>query len=368
MSAVIDLGKNYDNLGKFKVYLTAQPHSGIDRPAECTFYVSADGKEFTKVGEGSYEDESAKHTWCTLELNGKVSGRYVKVAMGDNPISGVFVFCGEFEVYTIEGSDVPAASIPGIEVLKDSYLKQDGDYITKLHLNHTVEYVLKNLDSTEKVFAFDAKGNKLSEKDVLKTGDYFAKIVSDTEIDRLYAVVEGDINGDGKINLSDYLYSLRIEKNNITVSEAGKKASTSKARFKSHITGVENMFAAYPHHPVAPDIHVTEYTKHSMTLTKTNDGTYTLSTTASNGKTLTQTFYKTNWGTWNIGALTIGNVHLAGGSTDWEYVFRAKGAKDGFSGGNHANEILVELKIYDGVSGKEIKLSNGQKAQNLVKI
>lgn len=368
MSAVIDLGKNYDDLGKFRVYLTAAAHSGIDRPAECSFYVSADGKEFTKVGEGKYEDESAKNTWCTLELDGKVSGRYVKVSMGDNPVSGVFVFCGEFEVYTIQGSDIPAASIPGLEIVGGSYLKLDGDYITKLHLNHTVEYVLENLDSTEKVFAFDAKGNKLSEKDVLKTGDYFAKIVSDTEIDRIYAVVEGDINGDGKINLSDYLYSLRIEKNNVKVSDAGKKANSGKARIKNHILGVENMFAAYPHHPVAPDVHVTEYVKHSMTLTKTNDGMYTLSTTASNGKSLTQTFYRTNWGTWNIGALNIGNVHLAGGSTDWEYVFRAKGAKDGFSGGNHANEILVELKIYDGVTGKEIKLANGQKAQNLEKI
>ena len=137
MSAVMDLGKNYDDLGKFRVYLTAAAHSGIDRPAECSFYVSADGKEFTKVGEGKYEDESAKHTWCTLELDGKVSGRYVKVSMGDNPVSGVFVFCGEFEVYTIQGSDIPAASIPGLEIVGGSYLKLDGDYITKLHLNHT---------------------------------------------------------------------------------------------------------------------------------------------------------------------------------------------------------------------------------------
>ncbi len=368
MYAVMDLGKSYDDLGKFRVYLTATNHSGIDRPSECVFYVSENGKDFTKVGEGKYEDESARNTWCTLELDGKVSGRYVKVSFGDSPLSGVFVFCGEFEVYTIQGNDVPAASIPGIEIIDDSYLKLDGDYITKLHLNHTVEYVLNNLDSTEKVFAFDAKGNKLSEKDVLKTGDYFAKIISDTEIDRIYAVVEGDINGDGKINLSDYLYSLRIDKNNIKVSDAGKKANCGKARIKNHITGAENMFAAYPHHPVAPDVHVTEYAKHSLTLTKTNDKLYTLSTTASNGKPLTQTFYKTDWGTWNIGALSIGNVNIAGGGTDWEYVFRAKGAEGGFSGGNHANEILVELKIYDGVSDKEIKLSSGQKAQNLEKI
>ena len=368
MSAVIDLGKNYDDLGKFRVYLTASAHSGIDRPSECVFYVSADGKSFTKVGEGKYENDTAKHTWCTLELDGKVSGRYVKVSLGEAPISGVFVFCGEFEVYTIQGNDVPAASIPGIEIVDSSYLKLDGDYITKLHLDHTVEYVLKNLDSTEKVFAFDAKGNKKSENDVLRTGDYFAKIVDNTEIDRIYAVVEGDINGDGKINLSDYLYSLRIAKNNIKVSDAGKKANTDKNRIKNHITGVENMFDAYPHHPVAPDIHLNGFTKHSLTLAKTNDSTYTLSTTASNGKQLTQTFYRTAWGTWNIGALSVGGVNIAGGGTDWEYVFRAKGAKDGFSGGNHANEILVDLKIYDGVTGKEIKLSNGQKAQNLEKI
>ena len=117
----------------------------------------------------------------------------------------------------------------------------------------------------------------------MKTGDYFAKIISDTEIDRLYAVVEGDINGDGKISVTDYLYSLRIGENSIMVSDAGKKANSGKTRIKNHITGVENMFASYPHHPVAPDIHVTEYTKHSITLTKTNDGMYTLSTTAADG-------------------------------------------------------------------------------------
>ncbi|MBO5403366.1 MAG: hypothetical protein J6A85_09375 [Clostridia bacterium] len=368
MYAVIDLGKSYDNLGKFRVYLVATAHSGIDKPEKCEFHVSDDGKTFTKVGEGVYESDSAENTWCTLELNGKVSGRYVKVDMGEIPLSGVFVFCGEFEVYTIEGNDVPAASIPGIELKNESYLKSDGDYITKLHFGNTVEYVMKDFDDTTKVTAFSANGTKLGAKNVLKTGDYFAKIVDGTEIDRLYAVFEGDINGDGKITLNDYLHSLRIDKKTSTVSGAFLKANTDKNRIKNHFCGVINMFAAYPHHPVAPDVHVTDYTKHSLTLAKTNDGTYTLSTTASNGKALTQTFYKTNWGTWNIGALNVGGVHLAGGSTDWEYVFRAKGAKDGFSGGNHANEILVDLKIYDGVTGKEIKLSNGQKAQNLEKI
>ncbi len=368
MNAVIDLGKSYDNLGKFRVYLTAQAHSGIDKPEKCEFHVSADGKTFTKVGEGTYENDGSKFSWCTLELDGKVSGRYVKVVFGDMPISGVFVFCGEFEVYTIEGNDVPAASIPGIELKDDSYLKIDGDCITKLHFGNTVEYVMKDLDSSDKVAAYSADGKKLNAKDVLKTGDYFAKVIDGTEIDRLYAVFEGDINGDGKITLNDYLYSLRIEKKNSSVTGAFLKANTDKNRIKNHFLGVINMFADYPHHPVAPDVHVTEYTKHVMTLTKNNNSLYTMSTTASNGKTLTLTFDKKDWGTWNIGSLKVGGTHLAGGGTDWEYVFRAKGAKDGFSGGNHANEILVDINFYDGVTGKKLDLANGQKATNLEKI
>ena len=367
MYATIDLGKEYDNLGKFRVYLTAQAHSGIDRPGECTFYVSSDGKEFTKVGEGTY-DEDAKFTWCTLELDGKVSGRYVKVALGDAPISGVFVFCGEFEVYTIEGNDVPAASIPGIEISAGSYIKADGDYITKLHMGNTVEYIMKSFEGTENVNAYSAKGNPLEKNASVKTGDYFAKIVGGTEIDRMYAVIEGDINGDGNITLTDYMYSLRIAKKTINVSAVYAKADPGKDRIKKHITGAENMFAEYPHHPVAPDVSVDEYGKHIMTLTKTSDVLYTMSTTASNGKPLTLTFDKKTWGTWNIGTLKIGGVALAGGGTDWEYVFRAKGAKDGFSGGNHGNEVLLDITFYDGVTGKALNLSKGQSVSNLEKI
>lgn len=368
ISVVIDLGKNYDNLGKFRVYLTAQAHSGIDRPSECSFYVSADGKEFTKVGEGTYEDENAKYTWCTLELDGKIGGRYVKISMGEAPLSGVFVFCGEVEVYSIEGNDVPAASIPGIELADGTYIGLDGDYLTKLHSNHTVDYVMENLDSVTYVSAFSANGNKKNKDATLKTGDYFAKIIDNTEIDRLSVVIEGDINGDGKITLNDYIISKRIASKNATVSGAFLKANAGAERIKDHIIGEKSMFAEYPHHPVAPDVEVTEYTKHVMSLTKNSNVLYTMETTASNGKKLTLTFDKKSWGTWNIGTLKIDGLALAGGGTDWEYVFRAKNAKDGFSGGNHGNEVLVDIKFYDGVSGKELNLSNGQTVKNLEKI
>jgi hypothetical protein len=368
MNAVMDLGKVYDNLGKFRVYLTAQSFSGIGRPGKCEFYVSSNGTDYTKVGEGVYDDDNAKHTWCTLELNGKVSGRYVKVSFGDAPVSGVFVFCGEFEAYTIQGNDVPAASIPGIEIKSDAYIKLDGDYITKLHFGNTVEYIMASFDSTDKIAAYDKNGKKLDAKAEMKTGYYFAKIIDGTEIDKVYTVFEGDINGDGKINFTDYFLSKRIAAKTVNLSGQYVKANTTKEKFKAHIMGEKNMFADYPHHPVAPDVHVTSYTKHTMTLTKNSNVLYTMSTTATNGKALTLQFDKKSWGTWNIGALTIGGVNLAGGSTDWEYVFRAKNAKDGFSGGNHGNEVLVDINFYDGVTGKKIELSNGQKATGLEKI
>lgn len=368
MSVTIDLGKEYDNLGKFRVYLTSQAHSGIDRPGECVFYVSSNGTDFTKAGDGVYEDESARNTWCTLQLDGKIKGRYVKIALGDSPLSGVFVFCGEAEVYTIEGNDVPSATIPGIEMSSGAYIKIDGDYITKLHTGNTVEYIMEKFESTEHVAAYSKSGTRLDSNDNIKTGDYFAKIIDNTEIDRLYAVIEGDINGDGIISVADYLYSLRIEAKTISVGDVYLKADAGKERIKNHITGAESMFVSYPHHPVAPDVTVTEYGKHVMTLTKNSDVLYTMSTTAENGKALTLTFNKKDWGTWNIGTLTIGGAALAGGGTDWEYVFRARNAKDGFSGGNHGNEVLLDITFYDGVTGKELKLSNGQKAEGLEKI
>ena len=91
---------------------------------------------------------------------------------------------------------------------------------------------------------------------------------------------------------------------------------------------------------------------------------YTLSCTYA-GKPLTLTFDKKSWGTWNIGTWRYDGEALAGGGTDWEYV-NMVGDSDGgldWSGGNHGRETLVDIRFYDGSTGEELVLANGQSAE-----
>mgnify|MGYP002560304406 CR=1 FL=1 len=83
------------------------------------------------------------------------------------------------------------------------------------------------------------------------------------------------------------------------------------------------------------------------------------------GKPLTLTFDKKSWGTWNIGTWRYNGEALAGGGTDWEYVNMVGdvGGSLDWSGGNHGKETLVDIRFYDGATGEELLLSNGQSAE-----
>jgi hypothetical protein len=100
-----------------------------------------------------------------------------------------------------------------------------------------------------------------------------------------------------------------------------------------------------------------------MTFTKVSDRLYKMECVSPDGNTLNLTFDKKDWGTYNIGTWTVidgeGNsVNLAGGGTDWEYVYRT--SVDTWSGGNHGNELLVDIKFLDGESNKELELKDGE--------
>lgn len=77
-------------------------------------------------------------------------------------------------------------------------------------------------------------------------------------------------------------------------------------------------------------------------------------------------FAKKPWGVWNIQSWrrsgdgripTKRPIPMAGGGSDWEYVFRVadkKGNPYVFSGGNHGGERLKALYIFDGMGDKRI--------------
>lgn len=104
--------------------------------------------------------------------------------------------------------------------------------------------------------------------------------------------------------------------------------------------------------------------EYDMEFKRNSDALYTLSCTYE-GKPLTLTFDKKSWGTWNIGTWRYNGEALAGGGTDWEYVNMVGdvGGSLDWSGGNHGKETLVDIRFYDGATGEELLLSNGQSAE-----
>ncbi|HAN21898.1 MAG: hypothetical protein A2Y15_06170 [Clostridiales bacterium GWF2_36_10] len=119
----------------------------------------------------------------------------------------------------------------------------------------------------------------------------------------------------------------------------------------------------------SPDVSIgedlSEINAFPMTFTKVSDALYRMECVAPDGNTLFLTFDKKDWGTYNIGTWTVKDdkgksVNLAGGGTDWEYVFRAgeTATTCDFSGGNHGKELLVDIDFYDGETNKKLNLKD----------
>ncbi|MDD2268302.1 MAG: hypothetical protein PHY15_01980 [Eubacteriales bacterium] len=116
------------------------------------------------------------------------------------------------------------------------------------------------------------------------------------------------------------------------------------------VTGAESYVDDIEHHPT--------------TIVKRDDRTYVITTNVFDG-VYTRTFYKRDWGTWNIGAMSFkpnggSEITFVAASTDWEYVFRAgkTAGSIAFCGGNHGNEKMIDMKFYNGVTGAELNLED----------
>ena len=114
--------------------------------------------------------------------------------------------------------------------------------------------------------------------------------------------------------------------------------------------------------PNAPE----EVEKHEMKVTKTSDSQITITFTTDAGDH-TVTVHETPWGTFNLGAWSLKadkKTHVfVAGSTDLEYVYRVSDKPAGgniWSGGNHGNETLVSIEMYDGETEKPIVLKKGE--------
>ncbi len=325
---------------------------------------------FTQIGEATQIDKGGNMYDYTLELGATISSRYIKAEF-PKVDTFMFVFASEFEVFVegdIETEDPPVVVEP-IDVLFTSGCIIVDDYIYGVPFETSVNEFLAFLKSSDGVVLNDKDGNEKTEGFVA-TGDYIEKALDEVTTDTKTVVIEGDVNGDGKIDSKDYMAVKRGFLGTLTLKEANLAAACISngesitaqdyLKIKRHFLGTHDLHEKYKRY---------EIEEYPMTFMATSASEYKMSCTYE-GKPLTLTFNKKAWGTWNIGTLSYNNTALAGGGTDWEYVYRAgkSSSYTPFCGGNHENETLLEMNFYDGSTGQEIVLPVGQsqEIQNLI--
>ncbi|HAN21899.1 MAG: hypothetical protein A2Y15_06165 [Clostridiales bacterium GWF2_36_10] len=354
----IDLGSQKTDIKKLSIEFQHNSSSGINKPISCRYYSSTNGTDFTELGlatpieNGSYYDFS-------LILNTAISGRYFKAIIVKD--TNMFTFASEFEICTEGEVEVPVNEADLIDVRFNSgcVLTEDNLFGVPLETNYSDFLLL--LRSEAGITVKDKNGN-IKTSGFIVTGDVLEKTVGAEVTDTKTIVVEGDVNGDGKITGTDYLLIKRTYLGTYTLAGEYKRAAcvTNEVSItpQDYLKIKRNFLGSYNIHTKYERV-IEEY---DMTFQAASSTAYKMSCTYA-GKPLYLTFDKKTWGTWNIGTFSYNGKALAGGGTDWEYVYRSgptAATSSDFTGGNHGNEQLVEIKFYDGSTGEELKLNVGQ--------
>ncbi|MBO4501858.1 MAG: dockerin type I repeat-containing protein [Clostridia bacterium] len=322
---VIDLGSVTVGLIEFRAEMINYATSGIDAPTYMKVFVSQDGSEYTALG--SMRPTGGNICDYVCKLKEPVSGRYVKITIGI-PVSGVFMFCSEMEVY-------------------------DSKTVRK------EESELSEEESYEETSEPAAEETGVVETGVLDTAEYPLEFRTGSRFKLENGKLTGVVAGDTPASICRELVSMAgvqiLDKSGKAVTSGAVADGYSLVQY-SDKTIAKKYVIEISASSVEPSAPLTA----KATVKHTSSVLYTLTTLDKTGKTIKLTFDKKDWGTWNIGTWYIDNLRLAGGGTDWEYVFRAASSASSeivWSGGNHGNETLVSLKFYEGTTGEEIDLS-----------
>ncbi|MDD4421828.1 MAG: discoidin domain-containing protein [Eubacteriales bacterium] len=370
---IVDLAEKKNDIKKLSIQFQDNTGAGIVKPVSVVYSISDNGTDFTELGTAT-ESGSGAYLNYDLICSTPASGRYFKAVITKG---GFFTFASEFEICTgeeVEVSDVseesdvsgepPVYDDPDETILavdKNSQCYISGDYLCGVPMNTDYKSFLALLNSTVGIKVLD-KNRAVKTSGAIISGDSVVKTVNDEEVDTKIIMIDGDVNGDGEIKANDYLLIKRAYLGTYTLTGVNFRAACitngtsivaqDYLKIKREFLGTYSIHTKYENP-------ITEY---DMTFTAVSASMYRMNCTYEN-KPFSLTFDKKTWGTWNIGTWTYDGKALAGGGTDWEYVFRSSPTSSGgtaFTGGNHENERLVEIKFYDGSTNKELNLSVGK--------
>ena len=342
-------------------------HAGSDAvtvPASVVYYVSDDGEHYKMLGAATADTDKLNPDYSYVS-DEDFSARYIKASM-THAGNGIFLFVSEMEVCIraeIE-QEVPEEDVSPIEFTgtAKAYRTEENDLYGAFG-NQTVEEFSRIFpQGLDRLTVTDKNGKEKSPSDMIASGDTVKKNYGETEIDKLNVVVLGDVNCDGKINTADYTMMKRHVLTTYELKDVALKAgkvnggreitTADYMKLKRFVLGTYDMFAQFGKEAPLYD--------KKMTFTMKSKNLYQMDCEYK-GKPYRQTFDHKDWGTWNIGTMYYDGNAMAGGGTDWEYVFRA-GKTAGynvFSGGNHGNENLVSFEVFDGETGEKKDMKPG---------
>ena len=376
---VVDLGKTYTDIARVSVNVGRKDDWGIVLPKSITVSGSTDNKEFTQLA--TLKDTASEPNQAYRDYVADVSGEYRYIRF-DITSGGTFAFVAEVEVF--------CGYISTFDVKEDLGWYVENDCLFGVAEKTDVSELSKMANTMAGVKLLDASGKEKT-TGALANGDQIVKYdQSGKDVLHTYTVViDGDVNPDGKINVSDYTLLKRSVMKKYTLNDAQKLAADADRSgkiqvadytiVKRHVLGTFNLFEKYEPEvekngrgDVTEEFKKMDTTDNIQTLTshdmvvKRNSATEYGITCQTEGGSLYLTLHKTAWGTFNLGKWEFtegGTTHrFVSDSTDWEYVYRVgdkKGVQE-WSGGNHDNEQMVSFQLFDGKTNKEINLSVGQ--------
>ncbi len=149
----------------------------------------------------------------TINGNAKVSG-VGTVSLKDKETKQKIVVTaqnGSQKEYTVTLIRTDDAQISIPDIVSEAGFRIEGDYLSKFSLNQTVANVKSKLTSVYGLLTttvMDSNGNAKTDDKMIGTGDQI-KIEVNGQYKIYHAIVYGDANGDGKLDLTDILYLQR---------------------------------------------------------------------------------------------------------------------------------------------------------------
>lgn len=360
----VDMGESKSDLYRLAIECRYSSTDGVGEPTSVSFWTSDNGEQYTLLGHAEKNSENLNKIYEYISET-PFSGRYFAAHITHG--SGVFAFVSEFEV-CIKGEveqELPEEDTEGLVFIgTSSIVRTEDDLLLGVKGFTNYEQFAKELTrGTRNLYAFSSSGAEKGLDDLVATGDVLKKIYGDNTFDTVTAIVLGDVNSDGKVNSTDYImvkrnvlgsYELEGYKQLAAcISGEDTVSSADYLKLKRHVLGSYYMYEIFEKEvPVADEL---------MTFKMVSNVLFQMDY-SHNGVPVKLTFDKKSWGTWNIGTFYYNNQAIAGGGTDWEYVYRAASSKSTnwvWSGGNHGNETLMDISVRDNEENTEIDLAPG---------